>query len=706
MPYEDSTPAVLKYVMQDLHISRKTCAQSRAYTLREPSQELGKDSLNAKQQQDVWPRYIQRPPSASFEESVQQFPGNNRAFRQDCEAIMPFQSMFDRQTPDHFSFSYRQPVSPRKKFDPWAEKENKPQVEFRARPTADRPSYSASLLDWLTPIRGPRQTPLSFYATKNSNPPSSYLSTSADEIFPSRSSVLAERSLYRPLCPTSPPVPCHNLEATHKTAPLGYADNGTHQSKSYYSDDESLHHSPLPSMTLDIHSTEYSSNDHSAPSRYLKISNVPKDMSVWSAREASKSYGDLKIIFSFLKRDRVLFLEYFDIRHAMNAMKRLKSHAVFRSSDVTVSYCSKAFMLQVSPNTFDSDNDGCLSIKLESPQLSNDILKFLSTHGDVQSFHTNTHQWPLITLVQYYDIRHAASAMAALQSMQVNCYVSYHQNESGSSSPVGACTQLEPDMNMLFRNVSALVDSPIRAPGVGLLPKPIDASSRSLPTASSAAVSSIMRPIPEPTKLVFNSLNMNPEKGNDGAKETDQGTTNADTLESTSVESKATKESSSPTTTEAKKLKCATKNTKAAAPKNLPVKPAVPPAPSTPQAAKDTRTTFMIRNIPNKYTQQMLLECINETHFGKFDFLYLRMDFKNKCNVGYAFINFINVEEVDIFVKAHVGKKCVMDEEPSYRPKIFYTKGLNIGQEEPFPGPTCAKDGHRWVSQRRARYSA
>ncbi|KAK9767273.1 hypothetical protein K7432_003039 [Basidiobolus ranarum] len=58
----------------------------------------------------------------------------------------------------------------------------------------------------------------------------------------------------------------------------------------------------------------------------------------------------------------------------------------------------------------------------------------------------------------------------------------------------------------------------------------------------------------------------------------------------------------------------------------------------------DTRTTFMIRNIPNKYTQKMLLECIDETHEGEYDFVYLRIDFKNHCNVGYAFINFIDVK--------------------------------------------------------------
>ena len=36
----------------------------------------------------------------------------------------------------------------------------------------------------------------------------------------------------------------------------------------------------------------------------------------------------------------------------------------------------------------------------------------------------------------------------------------------------------------------------------------------------------------------------------------------------------------------------------------------------------------MIRNIPNKYTQKMLLAKINENHRDKYDFFYLPIDFK------------------------------------------------------------------------------
>jgi hypothetical protein len=54
---------------------------------------------------------------------------------------------------------------------------------------------------------------------------------------------------------------------------------------------------------------------------------------------------------------------------------------------------------------------------------------------------------------------------------------------------------------------------------------------------------------------------------------------------------------------------------------------------------QDARTTVMIKNIPNKYTQKMLLERIDTKHFGRYDFFYLPIDLKNNCNVGYAFIN-------------------------------------------------------------------
>ncbi|KAK9700574.1 hypothetical protein K7432_012125 [Basidiobolus ranarum] len=131
----------------------------------------------------------------------------------------------------------------------------------------------------------------------------------------------------------------------------------------------------------------------------------------------------------------------------------------------------------------------------------------------------------------------------------------------------------------------------------------------------------------------------------------------------------------------------------------------------------DNRTTFMIRNIPNKYTQKMLLECIDETHKGEYDFVYLRIDFKNHCNVGYAFINFIDVNAVVSFIEKRVGRKwgrfnsdkichisyaniqgkaaliekfknsSVMDKDPTYQPKIFHSSGSFKGLEEPFPSP-------------------
>ena len=76
---------------------------------------------------------------------------------------------------------------------------------------------------------------------------------------------------------------------------------------------------------------------------------------------------------------------------------------------------------------------------------------------------------------------------------------------------------------------------------------------------------------------------------------------------------------------------------------------------------EDKRTTLMIKNIPNKYTQKMLLALLEERFAGMypfpFDFFYLPIDFKNKCNVGYAFINMTSPHAIPALVEDFHGKR-------------------------------------------------
>ncbi|GAB2240986.1 hypothetical protein Droror1_Dr00021504 [Drosera rotundifolia] len=136
---------------------------------------------------------------------------------------------------------------------------------------------------------------------------------------------------------------------------------------------------------------------------------------------------------------------------------------------------------------------------------------------------------------------------------------------------------------------------------------------------------------------------------------------------------------------------------------------------------EDTRTTLMIKNIPNKYTSNMLLATINENHRGMYDFIYLPIDFKNKCNVGYAFINMAEPLHIVPFYKTFEGKRwekfnsekvaslayariqgkdalishfqnsSLMNEDKRCRPILFHTHGPNAGDQEPFPTGTIIR---------------
>jgi len=68
---------------------------------------------------------------------------------------------------------------------------------------------------------------------------------------------------------------------------------------------------------------------------------------------------------------------------------------------------------------------------------------------------------------------------------------------------------------------------------------------------------------------------------------------------------------------------------------------------ASPPLMQVPQTTVMMRNIPNNYTREMLLELLDTHDFaGEYDLVYLPMDFKTEAGLGYAFINLVKPESV------------------------------------------------------------
>ena len=72
---------------------------------------------------------------------------------------------------------------------------------------------------------------------------------------------------------------------------------------------------------------------------------------------------------------------------------------------------------------------------------------------------------------------------------------------------------------------------------------------------------------------------------------------------------------------------------------------------------EDRRTTVMIKNIPNKFTRDLLLNIVDQNFKGAYDLFILPTDVNRYKNFGYAFINFTCSYYIPYFYFLFNGKK-------------------------------------------------
>lgn len=125
-------------------------------------------------------------------------------------------------------------------------------------------------------------------------------------------------------------------------------------------------------------------------------------------------------------------------------------------------------------------------------------------------------------------------------------------------------------------------------------------------------------------------------------------------------------------------------------------------------------TTVMWRNIPNRYSQQLLVnELVKLGYDGTYDFLYLPIDFQKKCNVGYAFINFLEEKDCAHFQVVmrdyrfyHFNSPKRGSCSPAHVQGLeaniqHYSSTLVVGNDDPSQRPSVFRNG-KMISVRQA----
>ncbi|KAL7270235.1 hypothetical protein RUND412_007065 [Rhizina undulata] len=473
-------------------------------------------------------------------------------------------------------------------------------------------------------------------------------------------------------------------------------------------------------------------------SRHLKIGNVPSTMSFPVIYKFLEEFGEIQEFYTNkLQAEGFFIASYFDIRDSVSAFSRIQAEKVW-----SVQFCSSGYVAvltatgNVSPSNPSSREVMCIvSSGGNSPNVPGTLYEILSRFGDISKFTTLENTRPAAFLVSFFDGRNASNIVDILDGQYVEGFrlkVSFYDSDVLTWNRVFNTLRTRRDEKGRIHTISG------STPDMDIFcPQPIRPTFEfTVRRGSTDSLESTLSHEYDGERYDLGSGYQHRTQANALPKlppMTLSRTSSGSHLFDRQVQEQYRRYPSlSPGSGYRNQEIHATATP--GIPMDIyyarhipsPIGPekfaTQPPVPGKnvidlDRIARglDTRTTVMLRNIPNKVDQQTLKEYVDTTSKGLYNFLYLRIDFRNICNVGYAFINFIDPLDIIEFVKAKSGTRwnkfnsekvldvtyaniqgidqliekfrnsSVMDQDPSYRPKLFHSSGPFAGTEMEFP---------------------
>ncbi|KAK8636727.1 hypothetical protein V6N13_124465 [Hibiscus sabdariffa] len=511
--------------------------------------------------------------------------------------------------------------------------------------------------------------------------PGNYLDPFAQEFWP------AHNAVFQPQVPLFTPS---QLYYPYAAPPLTVSFSGVGMAQFHTAVPLSV---PLPAPSLTAYVTRSATvSPHqplpptsAAATRTLVLTSVPCDVSESRVREELEVYGEVRGVQMERVGEGIVTVHFYDLRHAERALKEIrKQHmqqqrqqeamaATAGTVPVESDLCTPQpspgrglisrgavwahFIIPASNALPDGNNQGTVVVFNLDPGVSSSKLRdIFQAYGPVKELRETPlkkHQ----KFVEFYDVRDAVKALRQMNGKEING----KQVVIEFSRPGGYSRKF---FNACSHNISLTASKYNHPPPPPPPPPPLLVhrfDNRYSPTSSRSFLSRSQ----SPTKKATDSSKGNPNENNKSRSPV--GTPVACGGAARKTAKNQNNQSTERNDNGVKQQQFRGKPWKGKQGRKFDPRFLISEEALAESNCQDSRTTVMIKNIPNKYSQKLLLNMLDNhcIHFNEqivnggqdqplssYDFVYLPIDFNNKCNVGYGFVNMTSPQATRRLYKA------------------------------------------------------